>query len=217
MSKGSSPRQDIVRILRQHGPLDLAEIARHYGARTQSLRPQLNWLLADSYVTVDTVRGGVGRPRNRYRLTARADEMFPKDYRDLVVELVASAATQGEVELVRSVFIRREFALESEIGPMLLGRSLEEKLDIICRAMSARGFMARYFASDDGFVLEASNCPVSAVVEITDLPCSCERDMIGRLLAGEAVVESTKRLPLNDDVCTYAVRPVPAPAPGSGQ
>ena len=207
MSIESSPRADLVRILRQHGPLDSAAIARLYGARVQSVRPQLDWLQANHYVEVESVRAGVGRPRHRYRLTARADEMFPKDYRELVVELVESAATQGEVELVRNVFQRRDFRLESEIRPFLLGRSLEEKLEVICQALTRRGFMASFNPTDGGFLIEARNCPVSAVAEVTDVPCNCERDMIGRLLGGKVVVESVKRLPLDDELCTYAVIP----------
>ena len=212
----SSPREYVVQILRRHGPLGLAEIADYYGARAQSVRPQLSWLLANGYVEVETIRSGVGRPRHRYRLTARADEMFPKDYRDLAIELIESAATQGEVALVHGVFMRRESELESEISPQLLGRNLEEKLDVICTVLSQRGYMARYFRDEDavGYVLEARNCPVSAVVEYTDMPCSCERDMIARLLAGDASVESTKRLPLDDELCSYSVRPASVSAPG---
>ncbi len=212
MKDAASPREFVVQILRRHGPLGLAEIADYYGARVQSVRPQLNWLLANDYVEVNTVRSGVGRPRHHYRLTDRADEMFPKDYRDLAVELVESAATHGEVALVNAVFQRRESELESEIRPQILGRGLEEKLEVICRVLSQRGYMARFFRDRDGYVLEARNCPVSAVVEYTDMPCSCERDMIARLLAGEASVESTKRLPLDDDICCYSVRPAPASA-----
>lgn len=210
----ASPREFVVQILRRHGPLGLAEIADHYGARVQSVRPQLNWLLANGYVEVESVRSGVGRPRHSYRLTDLADEMFPKDYRDLAVELIESAATQGEVALVHSVFMRREVEIESEIRPQLLGRSLEQKLDVICRVLSERGYMARYYPGEGGFVIEARNCPVSAVVEVTDMPCTCERDMIARLLAGEATVESSKRLPLDDDICSYNVRPATVSAPG---
>ena len=78
-------RGAILRLLKRHGELPAEELASSLDITPSGMRQHLRVLDADDLVRFREQRGATGRPRHLYRLTPRAESMFPRRYGDLVL------------------------------------------------------------------------------------------------------------------------------------
>jgi predicted ArsR family transcriptional regulator len=80
-------REEIVHQLRARGGVSADELAAALGVSKQCVRKHLDVLERDGYVQHAPERGERGRPAHVFRLTAKAEELFPKRY-DLFAKAV---------------------------------------------------------------------------------------------------------------------------------
>src|SRR5437773_10742045 len=93
-----SLRNQILVRLRREGPASPDQLAIAIGASRTGVLQQLRALEQTHFVSRQTVRHGVGRPRHVYDVTADAQELFPSNYDGLAQGLLAAiGAVGGEV------------------------------------------------------------------------------------------------------------------------
>ena len=186
MNTRTTPKEEILRLLRGKGPMTAAEVARETGTVVSAARQHLGQLRSDGLVEAEVVRNGVGRPSHRFGLTAAADAEFPKDYEALATALatalVTDLAERGESEVMNNVFESREMELVAAIRPQLKGLSFGEKVKRIAELMGERGYMTEVRTLEDGYEFSARNCPISAVTKFTSVPCRFELQVFESLL-----------------------------------
>lgn len=182
METRTTPRDEILRLLRGKGPLTAAEVARATGTVVSAARQHLGILRSDGLVDAEVIRHGVGRPSHRFRLTPEADDEFPNDYRALAAALVSELAERGDDDIMQSIFDNREAELIEFIRPQVEGLPFGEKVVRIAELMSERGYMTDVRPVDGGYELAARNCPISAVTQHTSAPCRLELQIIENLL-----------------------------------
>src|SRR6478672_9595102 len=85
---GRSTRRAIVKLLKTEGPLDSARLAERLGLTAMGVRQRLYALQRETLVTAEERPGPVGRPAKHWRLTRRADALFPDAYAELNVALI---------------------------------------------------------------------------------------------------------------------------------
>ena len=203
METRTSPRDEILRLLRAKGPLTAAEVARETGTVVSAARQHLGNLRGDGLVRAEIVRQGVGRPTHRFSLTAEADDEFPNDYRAIATALVSELAERGDDDILMSIFSDREADLIDFMRPQVEGLQFDDKVVRIAELMSERGYMTDVRAVDGGYELAAHNCPISAVTQQTDAPCRLELDIIENLL-GVPITRSTS-LANGQAACVYLI------------
>ena len=189
MKMRPSPRTEILHILKLHGPLSAAEIAAKFGTGVSAVRPHLERLAADEFVSIEVVRGGRGRPRYRYRLTNAAEDEFPNDYESLAVDLFDGAEKLGGDEMLGKLFQLRGEALYRSFKPRVNAKNLEDRLQQVNEYLNELGYMSYVEKEEDGYILYARNCPVPAISDHSSLPCECERNLLARLLQVEVRAE----------------------------
>jgi predicted ArsR family transcriptional regulator len=203
METHTTPKDEILRLLRGKGPLTAAEVARETGTVVSAARQHLGNLRSNGLVDSEVVRQGVGRPSHRFRLTADADDEFPKDYRALATALISELAERGDEDIMLSIFGDREAELIEFIRPQVEGLPFDEKLVRIAELMSERGYMTDVRAVDGGYELAAHNCPISAVTQHTNAPCRLEAQLIEDLL-GVSVTRTTS-MTQGQSACVYRI------------
>ena len=77
------------------------------GASRTGVLQQLRALEATHFVSRETVRHGVGRPRHLYDVTPDAQELFPSNYDGLAAGLLAAIGAVGGEALIEQVFQAR--------------------------------------------------------------------------------------------------------------
>src|SRR4051795_13353461 len=105
-SSGALRRQILIR-LRRDGPATPDQLAVAIGASRTGVLQQLRALEATHFVSRQTIRHGVGRPRHLYELTGDAQELFPSNYDGLATGLLAAIGAVGGQDLVEQVFQAR--------------------------------------------------------------------------------------------------------------
>ena len=83
-------RHEILDRLRRDGPTSPDQLAQTIGASRTGVLQQLRALEEANFVSRQTVRHGVGRPRHLYDVTPEAQELFPSNYDGLAAGLLAA-------------------------------------------------------------------------------------------------------------------------------
>src|SRR3954470_6682915 len=95
----SSPRAEVLRLIQRQGSASIKDLEGELGVTTTAVREQVAHLLHEGFLQATRVRGDIGRPYYVYSLTARAQDLFPKDYAALAVllleEVMAEHGTDG--------------------------------------------------------------------------------------------------------------------------
>jgi len=103
----SALRREILVRLRRDGAASPDQLAGAIGASRTGVLQQLRALEATGFVSRQTVRHGVGRPRHLYDITDEAQELFPANYGALAAGLLTAINAVGGEALVEQVFIAR--------------------------------------------------------------------------------------------------------------
>src|SRR3954471_13308816 len=121
-STGALRRQILVH-LRRDGPSTPDQLAVAIGASRTGVLQQLRALEATHFVSRQTIRHGVGRPRHLYELTGDAQELFPSNYDGLAAGLLSAIGAVGGDSLIEQVFQARR----RQIGDRVR-RQIEERV-----------------------------------------------------------------------------------------
>ncbi|WP_442951646.1 helix-turn-helix transcriptional regulator [Paenibacillus sp. GYB003] len=199
MEQESSTRKTIVKMLKTSGPLGVSEMAKRLAITEMAVRRHLNTLERDGYIDSHIVRQSMGRPMHVYRLTEAAEDLFPKNYHTLALDLL------GEIDggLVAELFGKRKERLLHKYEPIMEGKTLEEKVESLADIQNAGGYMANWERTEGGFVLQEFNCPISQVAGQYGEACECEQQLFEELL--ETKVERTECLAKGGGKCVYHI------------
>ncbi len=123
-----SARGRVVSLLRAHGGLGADELAAELNVSKQCVRKHLDVLERDGYVEHAPERKERGRPAHRYRLTAKAEELFPKRY-DLFARAVLRqvSAVWGERGL-NAIFCGCADEMVARLRPELTGLGFDARV-----------------------------------------------------------------------------------------
>src|SRR5437762_130307 len=101
-----SPRAEVLRIIQRLGSASVKDLESGMGVTTTAVREQVAHLLTEGFLQATRVRGDIGRPYYVYSLTAKAQDLFPKDYATLAVLLLEETLAIGGQEGLRALLNR---------------------------------------------------------------------------------------------------------------
>lgn len=205
-------RQEILSILRSKGERTVRELAAELSLTQMSVRLHLAVLQREDLISAREVHQAVGRPYFTYRLTERADELFPKAYWQLAERLIDAVEMHGGGAAVEALFGGMIEQMEQQYAARLAGKSLDERVGELVRILSEEGFMAEASPCEDGFALRTCNCPYARVARTHPRLCDAECAFIERALSrqGEQVTLTRTDFRLDGDLhCCYRVSTAP--------
>jgi predicted ArsR family transcriptional regulator len=211
-----SPRAEVLRIIQRAGSASVKDLEAGMGVTTTAVREQVAHLLREGFLQATRVRGDIGRPYYVYSLTAKAQDLFPKDYATLahllLEETLAMHGPEGLRSLLNSVSRRMAEKLHnstqvSELSQKLLGlvASLGETgMDVSMVPVESTG----------GYILKAHSCPYFDVALNHREICEMEQEMMTELLGPGVTVELSSRIVEGACACDFHVnRTQPHPEP----
>lgn len=198
------PRERILHTLKTRGGLGVPDLSEVLGTGVSAVRPHLDTLVRAGLVRVEVVRGGQGRPRHRYVLTADGHEGFARDYDDLAESLIDGVVEFAGDNLLRRIFQRREDRLVERYQPRMRTLGFVGRVRETAHILDERGHMATLERRGDGYMLTEHNCPVSRVATECDITCESELSFIRRLT--DADVAQVSIAPNGRGGCRYMIR-----------
>src|SRR3954467_3834004 len=207
-SPGALRREILVR-LRRAGPSTPDQLAGAIGASRTGVLQQLRALEQTHFVSRQTVRHGVGRPRHLYDVTADAQELFPSNYDGLAAGLLAAIGAVGGDSLIEQVFqarrrqigerVRRE--LDERVGP---NAPPVERVRVLAVLQDEQGYLASAALDPDGTIrLREHNCAILDVARGERSACDAELDLFRDVLDADVVRET--HMGSGDRCCSYRI------------
>jgi predicted ArsR family transcriptional regulator len=202
-------RREILVRLRREGAASPDQLAAAIGASRTGVLQQLRALEATNFVSRQTVRHGVGRPRHLYDVTADAQELFPSNYDGLAAGLLSAIGAVGGEQLVEQVFqarrrqigdrVRRE--LDDRVGA---AAPLVDRVRALAVIQDEQGYLADAVIEPDGTIrLREHNCAILDVARGEAAACEAELDLFREVLGADVVRET--HIASGDRCCSYRV------------
>ncbi|CAM4313824.1 helix-turn-helix transcriptional regulator [Paenibacillus tarimensis] len=200
-------RQMVLKLLKTKGPRSAGELSRHLGITEMAVRRHLSALESDGYIAPSLVKQPMGRPAYVYGLTEEAEQLFPRNYHTLALDLLEELEDGGDT--IGRLFEARKLKLKQRYAGAMEGKSLRERVSELARIQNAGGYMVEVEPAeanpDTGFVMNEYNCPIAQVAGRYQQACSCELELFEALL--EAKVERTECLAKGGSRCSYTIIP----------
>jgi predicted ArsR family transcriptional regulator len=197
-------REGIVHELRARGSVGADELADLLGVTKQCVRKHLEVLEREGYVEHAAARGDRGRPAHVFRLTAKAEELFPKRY-DLFAKSVLKQIGEvwGERGL-NTIFCGCASEMVTQLRPQLKGLSFDARVRRLTRLLRETGYEAEAEKLSDGsYLLTEWNCPQPELAREYRQLCDQELIVYRELLDTEVFRES--RIAGGSSRCAYRV------------
>lgn len=199
---------DILFWLKTTGPAQTLSVAAHLGVTRQAARQHLEKLAAEGLIEHVTARAGVGRPRQVWSLTGKAQGKFPDTHAQMTVDLIEAVRAEFGAEGLDRLVARREQAIAEAYGDALgADPNLEARLDRLTALRSAEGYMAEWLREADGtYLLIENHCPICAAAAACQGFCRAELALFEMLLA-PATVTRVEHVLAAARRCAYRVTP----------
>jgi predicted ArsR family transcriptional regulator len=202
-------RREILDRLRREGPASPDQLAAAIGASRTGVLQQLRALEETHFVSRQTVRHGVGRPRHLYDVTPDAQELFPSNYDGLAEGLLAAIGAVGGDALIEQVFqarrrqigarVRRE--IEERVGA---DAPLVERVRALAVLQDEQGYLADAVIDADGTIrLREHNCAILDVARGEPSACHAELDLFRDVLDADVVRDT--HIASGDRCCSYRI------------
>src|SRR5437879_1908418 len=205
----SALRREILVRLRRDGAATPDQLASGIGASRTGVLQQLRALEATGFVSRQTVRHGVGRPRHLYDITAEAQELFPSNYGGLAAGLLSAIDAVGGEALVEQVFMARRRQIGDRVRRELDDRvgasaSLSDRVRALAVIQDEQGYLADAVLGSDGTIrLREHNCAILDVARGERAACEAELELFREVLGADVVRET--HIARGERCCTYRI------------
>ncbi|MDT2193184.1 metalloregulator ArsR/SmtB family transcription factor [Paenibacillus larvae] len=201
----TSTRKIILTMLKTSGPFSVSDMAKELGITEMAVRRHLNTLDRDGLLQSKLVRQGMGRPAQVYSLTSQADDLFPKKYQQLTLELLDMLAADLGKEWVQELFDKRKERMYFSYKLFMEGKTLSDKVSALAKIQNENGYMVEWEpVGEETYELKEFNCPIAQVANEYEHACACELSLFESLL--EAKVERKECLAKGGQCCKYTIQ-----------
>ncbi|WP_425262347.1 helix-turn-helix transcriptional regulator [Paenibacillus pectinilyticus] len=202
----TSTRKVILSMLKTQGPLSVQDMAKQLGITEMAVRRHIHSMEKDDLLEAKLVRQAMGRPTSVYTLAPQADELFPKKYLQLTLDLLDELLEDEGQDKIDRLFEGRQDKLEARYRPRMQAKDLGARVAELALIQNENGYMVEWSdLGDDGYVLSEHNCPITQVANTFQQACQCELALFRNLL--DANVERTECLAKGANKCVYMIRP----------
>lgn len=203
MLQGST-REQIVDLLKRGGEQTAGQLAAEIGITSMGVRQHLQALERDGLVETVVLRRRRGRPSHLFRLTERAEELFPARYAQLAMDLLEQFTETAGTKAVDGLFAGRKDTHLGQYKTRLAGKELRNRVRELARIRDEEGYMAVTQESDDGDLeLVEHHCPIFAIAKRYPQACHYEQELFSQALGTD--VDRTMHKVTGDGHCRYLI------------
>ncbi len=201
--------QRLLLLLKTRGPQPSAELGAVLGITGEAARQQLIKLGEEGLVEAESEARGVGRPLQRWRLTASGNARFPDTHAELTVQLIATVrGVLGEAALERIIAAREAETRQAYASALAGAGGLAERVARLAALRAREGYMAEWREEGDGFLLIENHCPICAAAASCQGFCRAELDIFRSVLGDAARIVRDEHILAGARRCVYRITPI---------
>lgn len=212
--KPDSTQEAILLYLKREGEMSVSALCEKLGITAMAVRRHLAALHNDGLVDSRIERKSRGRPSYKYKLSNKAEGLFPSGFQTLAMDLLdavyETSGHQGVMELLSARNRKRITRLLKRVER----KNLRERVQEVSTIFSEDGYMTEWEELADGnFFIFQRHCALHDVANQYRQVCALEPQLMESLLGVRVTRE--KYMLKNDPVCGYRVHAdVKVDAPG---
>lgn len=208
----ASPREPertadrLLLLLKTRGGLTTRALAQALGISVPAVRQHLRSL--DELVTCETVRQGVGRPAQTWRLNAAGQARFPDTHAELTVRLIGfiedGLGASALAAVLERSYQHNLAAYRARVGST---GSLARRLGRLAAIRVEEGYMAELHRDGCDWLLVEHHCPICAAATRCQGFCANELALFREVLGDGVEVRRTEYLLDGGTRCAYRITP----------
>jgi len=208
-------QEAIVMHLKRQGELTVADLCAHLSITSMAVRRHLTGLQKDGLIESRIERQTRGRPTYKYKLTVKAETLFPSGGSTLAVDLLDAVFEQaGHKGVMDLLTIRNKKRIE-RLRTRVEGKDLAGRVEEVAKIFSEDGYMTEWESLPDGnFIIYQRHCAVHDLANQFRQLCLMEPQIMQALL--DVKVTREKYILRNDPLCAYVVHAAEKPEEFAG-
>ena len=205
---GNAPtRRAVLDLLKRNGSQTVAQLGAALNLSGVAVRRHLETLEHVGLVRQDDLAPGPRPAGVRVRPHRDGPRPVPRNYHQLVAQLLEAATSELGLEAVERLFDHRQ----RELAELYAGRTEGRTLPDLARALAAiqdeNGYMADCASDGDGrYVVSEHNCAIARVAGAWPTACAHELALFRQLAGPDVEVERVAHIQAGDPVCAYVLR-----------
>jgi DeoR family suf operon transcriptional repressor len=183
----------LVALLRQRGPLSIAELIAAMNVTATAVRQRLTRLMDQGLIQRETTKPARGRPSHQYSLTEKGRRQTSSNFADLTLALWNEVRSIKNPEVRSGLLQRIAKTLATVYRPKMRGANTAQRMQDVSALMAERNvpFVVEHKGSLP--VLTAQGCPYPDLAEQDRGICAVEKMLFSELI-GEKIRLSECRL-----------------------
>lgn len=178
---GRSQRLGVVNLLKRSAGLTVRELADRLGMSYMGVKQICLSLQKSGYLDAMRRHRGVGRPELVYRLTSKAQDLFPQADNALALSLLGEARKLFGPAAAEKLLFRHFQSKAVDYAERVRGSSPAERAKWLARLREREGHMTDFEPGPPTRIVERHN-PMLALFEAYPEAAGMERDMIQRVI-----------------------------------
>ncbi|MSP22229.1 MAG: ArsR family transcriptional regulator [Dehalococcoidia bacterium] len=221
-NKGPSTRDEVIRLLADHGPSSVSDIAERVGVSEGAIRRHMDIMLAEGLLEARLERRGRGRPGLLYSLSTEGEERTASANYARLLDRLYPALERMPFEEVSGVsggaLVDRLFEavagdVASEYAAHVTGVDLPARVGQVAEALYGEGILTSVVEERDAYHLLNVGCPYRSTASEMHACCEADRRTIELLL--DVPVLQVATVVNGASMCEYIVRKSPVTSDGS--
>jgi predicted ArsR family transcriptional regulator len=179
------------------------------GITSMAIRRHLTGLQKEGLIESRIEKRLRGRPTYKYKLTSKAESLFPSGGQNMAVDLLELVYEQSGHKGVMDLLNKRNDRLEQRYRERVTGKSVEQKVAEVAKIFNENGYMTEWEKLPDGnFIIFQRHCAVHDLATQYRQLCVLEPRLMENLLGVK--VTRQQYIFKNDPVCGYLVTNPPS-------
>ena len=205
LSSAQSVGEKLLILLKKNGPMQASEAGEHLGTTGEAARQQFTKLARDGMVEAHSECRGVGRPVQRWHLTALGNKRFPDCHAELTVKILTTIRRELGEDAIGKIITARENEARRDYFDKLQGaETLEERIIRLVAIRTEEGYMAQWEKEPEGsWLIIENHCPICSAARMCQGFCRAELELFQTVL--NASVERVEYLLTDSRRCVYRV------------
>jgi predicted ArsR family transcriptional regulator len=205
LGKNPDSTQDAVLLyLKKEGEMTVQALCDLLNITAMAVRRHLQVLQNDGLIESRMVRQSRGRPTYKYRLTSKAESLFPSGFQNLAMDLLDAVYESSGHKGVMDLLTARNRKRMTRLKERVQGKELRERVEEVSKIFSEDGYMTEWTALEDGnFFIAQQHCALHDVAKQYRQVCALEPQLMESLLGVKVTRE--KYMMKDDPMCGYLV------------
>jgi predicted ArsR family transcriptional regulator len=197
-------REKILLLLKKSGPLSIDSLSKELNITSMGIRQHLLSLERKGLIEYITKRRGIGRPAFLYRLTDKAEDLWPKTYDGFLLNLLKDVESHEGRDKVGEIFKWRGNRLLKDAKEALSDKkTFHDKVVGLTEFLESGGHIAELESSNNHYTLQIFNCPIYRIAADYKEACQYDLQVFQELLGKDLTREGC--IADGNPSCTYTI------------